>query len=77
MQRASQGQRLSAEIRLGEAWQSDTVVGRNPAPVDRWFMPLFILSIYIILYYIILHYIRLFYIMLLFYSMYVYIYIYT
>ena len=50
MQRASQGQRLSTEIRLWEAWQSDTVVGRNPAPVDRWFMPLFIiyiLSIYI------------------------------
>ena len=50
MQRASQGQRLSTEIRLWEAWQSDTVVGRNPAPVDRWFMPLlfiYILSIYI------------------------------
>ena len=58
MQRASQGQRLSTEIRLWEAWQSDTVVGRNPAPVDRWFMPLFILYYIILyLYYIILYYI--------------------
>jgi hypothetical protein len=27
---------------FGNIWVKPTVDGRNPAPVDRWFIPLFI-----------------------------------
>jgi len=34
--------RLIAAWKLNIIWGYTTVDGRNPAPVDRWFIPLFI-----------------------------------
>ena len=76
MQRGSQGQRLSRKIRLWEAWLAEWYSGRNPAPVDRWFVSLFLSHVYIYMIYIYMVYIIHTYIYMIYIYMIWYIYIY-